>query len=299
VTSPTSIGLASSLVIGLLPEWRVIQQRFALSTFGFLPALLSDPPNVPVSAVLHTFYQALGSGSQSGFQTFETCVEHFLAPANPIQRRTVPKAANSIPAGWIRRSSEPSGVLELIRGPGKLGDPVSHLGSGLLGELRDLIRPCRCVEVYPRHRHQRPRDPQESPLQIHLKRPYLVPPPPPQQWRQHEDQYNGYNQCYQHRQNRKIVWRVCLPCEHVTPEYATREDRDRLQGSRKAPQQLRPRVEPLLRFGLQRSLELSSCQGNHATRLEVLRDELAASGVYVLAPAGSQGRREAELPRVL
>src|SRR5829696_6098839 len=107
--------------------------------------------------------------------------------AAPIQRRIVPSAASNIPTGWRRRSPKSSAALEFICGSSQFGDPVAHLGGRIFGELRDLVRTrCRVKNdrrepqatlqrsapgihvLYPCHRHQRPRDAHEPPLQVYL-----------------------------------------------------------------------------------------------------------------------------------
>src|SRR3712207_2367874 len=119
------------------------------------------------------------------------------------QRRMVLAASMSIAAGWRWRASE------LILLPREVGDPVAHPGGDGGRELGDLVRPGGRVEDDRREpepalqraalgidvldageRHERPADPDDPPLQVHLLVPDLVPPPPPPQIRHHAREHH-------------------------------------------------------------------------------------------------------------
>src|SRR5215217_1062099 len=123
-------------------------------------------------------------------------------------------ASISIAAGWRWRGSE------LILLPGERGDPVSRPGGDGGGELGDPVRPGGRVEDDRRQpepalqraalgvhvldageRHERPADPDDAPLQVHLVLPDLVPPPPPPQPRYYAREHHEQPQRREERQN--------------------------------------------------------------------------------------------------
>src|SRR5215218_875923 len=221
------------------------------------------------------------------------------------QRRSVVIAPTSMATGCRRFS-------ELILLPGQLGDAIPRSFGDGGRELGDLVRPGRGVKDHGREpepalqwslpgvhvldagqRHERAADPEDPTLQVHLVGPNLVTPPPPPQPRHHPDDHTGQYEDSEHGQAPQEGGRVTEPRQRRAGETGSDQERQHVERTRDPPQLYRPRIQPLCGYVLQ-----GSRYGNGGTPAQVLRGELAAGGVYILAPARTKRRRETELPGV-
>src|SRR5215218_4421732 len=221
------------------------------------------------------------------------------------QRRSVVIAPTSMATGCRRFS-------ELILLPGQLGDAIPRSFGDGGRELGDLVRPGRGVKDHGREpepalqwslpgvhvldagqRHERAADPEDPTLQVHLVGSNLVAPPPPPQPRHHPDNRYGQREYREHGQSPEEEGLATKARQRQSGETCPNQERQHVKGARDPPHSDRPRVEPLCGFALHGSGHV-----NGRPPAQVFRGELAASGVYVLAPARTKRRREAQFSRI-
>src|SRR5215217_8083714 len=219
-----------------------------------------------------------------------------------IQRRSVLMAPMSMATGWRRFS-------EFILLPGQLGDAVPHSFGDKGRQLGDLVWSGRSVKHHGREpepalqwslpgvhvldagqRHERAADPEDPTLQVHLVGSNLVAPPPPPQPRHHPDNRYGQREYREHGQSPEEEGPATKARQRQSGETCPNQERQHVEGARDPPHSDRPRVEPLCGFALHGSGHV-----NGELPAQVLRGELSAGSIYVLAPAGTERRREAKL----